>query len=219
MKNYDQDLIRTFNKVFAPTAAEPINKSALFYPSSGLDLITPIILGLPYCIHFYFYERYPERLLHDNSLIDKLFSILSNINGLVIENSNWMVTNYKEHLIQFHYDGIERIVHWVHKDNKEFLSEDVILKFYFHRGDSYGESGSGQFWDSELLPQLIDMIPEGFRSLFVTDGEPGGLHYDVKKSSHKFKLPNMESRSIEGIYYFGSLFSRSYNNLMDIDNS
>ncbi len=209
MKSYDQDLIRIFNKIFAPTVSEPINKSALFYPSAGLDLITPIILGLPYCIHFYFYEWYPERLLQDNSLIDNIFSILSNIDGIEIENSNWVASNNKEHLIKFHSYGIERTAHWVHKDNKDFLNKDVILKFYFHRGDSYGEGGSGQFWDSELLPQLINMIPQGVRSLFVTDGEPGGLSFELKKISHEFERFG-RTRSIK--YYYGSLFNlKMYN--------
>ena len=210
MKRYDPDLIRIFNKVFAPTTLEPINMSALFYPSAGLDLLTPIILGLPYCTEFHFYELCPEMVIRKDQRTKAFFSILSNIVGVKIKQSYWGDMK-DEHLIQFHYDGIERIVRWVHKDNKDFLNKDVMLKFHFHRGDSHGEGGSGQFWDSELMPKLIEKVPKGVRGLFITDGNPGGLCQDLKEISHEFKLPDSDRGNISGVYYFGSMFNTEKN--------
>lgn len=55
---------------------------------------------------------------------------------------------------EFEIASIPRRVWIVNRDNKTFLDEDVPLAFFFHRGDSEGEGGSGQRWDSELLPLL-----------------------------------------------------------------
>jgi hypothetical protein len=56
----------------------------------------------------------------------------------------------------------------------DFLERDAQLAFFFHRGDSSGEGGSGQRWDSELFPELMKKVPKGRESLFLTTGEPGG---------------------------------------------
>jgi hypothetical protein len=212
MKSYDQDFIRIFNKVFAPTASEFRNKSALFYPSSGTDFVTPIILGLPFCREFYFYEHEPlgqsnrnrqSTMIEYKSKLKEITCALKKINGFNMHKRDWIIKT-DEAFIKFNYDEIERTIHWVHKDNKDFLHKDVNLTFYFHRGDSYGEGGSGQFWDSDLLPELMKKVPNDYRCLFVTDGEPRGLLEPVKEKAHVFKI----HENIGGNYYFGILPSR-----------
>jgi hypothetical protein len=90
------------------------------------------------------------------------------------------------HYFDFEFNGIPRRLHWVHTDNVAFLQENVELAFYFHRGDSWGEGGSGQQWDSELLPELLKMIPKGSYCVYLTDGVPGG--FENQPSSEVFDL-------------------------------
>jgi hypothetical protein len=212
MKSYDQDFIKIFKKVFAPTSSEPISESALFYPSAGTDFITPIILGLPFCREFYFYEHEPLGQLnrskqntdaYEKRINEKLQNItpaLSKISGLNLHGRDWIIDKSGA-LLKFNYDGIERTIYWAHKDNEDFLTKNVNLTFYFHRGDSYGEGGSGQFWDSDLLSELMKKVPNNSRCLFVTDGEPKGLLEPIKENSRVFKI----DENIGGNYYFGIL--------------
>lgn len=196
MKPEDPRLLFMFTKLFKPAESEPINKFALFYPSAGRDLITPILLGLPYCKEFYFYELSTSR-----NPPPPIIHLLRPVQGFTFEQRDWYEGN-DEHSISFKFNGVERNVHWVHRDNKEFFNRDANLTFYFHRGDSGGEGGSGQKWDSDLLPQLIKKIPEGIQCLYLTDGEPGGLSLKIRP---KFKTIHVPYSDRERIYYCGSL--------------
>jgi len=212
IKKQDRRLLQEFSEKYRPFNPPPILNSALFYPSAGTDFITPIILGLPFCREFYFYDHeplgpsnrtkqntndYEERI---NKKLEKITDALKKINGFDMHMVDWII-NADEALINFNYDGTERTIHWVHKDNKDFLNEDVNLTFYFHRGDSCGEGGSDQLWDSGLLPILMKKIPSDTQCFFVTDGKPGGLLELVKENSHVFKA----DEGVEGNYYFGIL--------------
>ncbi|BCO09217.1 hypothetical protein GF1_15930 [Desulfolithobacter dissulfuricans] len=76
------------------------------------------------------------------------------------------------------------------------------LSFYFHRGDSWGEGGSGQRWDSEHIPELINMVPYNKRCVFLTDGEPGGIDKECFELCSELSIPFLERRRK---YYFGFL--------------
>lgn len=203
MKLGDSRLISQFTRIIVPSRITPKEKSALFYPSAGTDLMSPILLGLPYCTQFYFFERnqirYPPNLV----------PVLRQIPGLRMLDDQpplrWKQEDRK-HFLDFEFNGTRRRVNWVHSDNKEFLRLDVELSFYFHRGDSWGEGGSGQQWDSELLPELLKMIPDGSYCFYLTDGEPGGI--DEKYFEDKYEL-NMPFFERGRKYYCGKLFAVS----------
>ena len=203
MKIGDSRLIIHFTRQLPPPNVSPTPKSALFYPSAGRDIITPLLLGLPYCTQFYFYEcgqrqRQPPVL-----------NVLKQLPTIQFEDRS-RFPRWKEsgdtHYIDLEFNGIARRIYWVHSDNIEFLNSDVELAFYFHRGDSWGEGGAGQKWDSALLPRLKNMIPNGKKCVFLTDGEPGGLSKEQFVSFNKLSIPFIE-RDRE--YYYGVLADNS----------
>ena len=193
MKIGDSRLISRFTKVVTPPSLEnsPSEKSSLFYPSAGTDFLTPLLLGLPYCTQFYFFEQHRQE---KPQLIANKLKLLSRIKGLDIPTSSlrWDAADDR-HYIDFKFNGIPRRLHWVHADNRAFLQEDAELSFYFRRGDSsHGAVGSGQEWDSKLLPELLKMIPTNSSCVYLTDGEPGG--FDERYSAKIFEnLPFTES--------------------------
>ena len=195
----DTRLIAQFTKQIKPHRMPPSNRSALFYPSSGSDILTPILLGLPYCTQFYFYELGQVR--HT----PQIQTILNKIPTVKFDNHSEPIRwneQGNEHYIGFEYDGIPRKIHWIHADNLEFLKSDVDLRFYFHRGDSCGEGGSGQQWDSEHLPKLIRMIPDNQTCIFLTDGEPGGINEIYFEKCNELNIPFLERGRK---YYYGTL--------------
>jgi len=202
MKIGDSRLITQFTKHITPPNEKPSDRSALFYPSSGSDLLTPLLLGLPYCTQFYFFERSQQRrpppLAHVLKKIPSVKTIGQQRSPKWIRNDNY-------HYLEFEYDGLPRELFWVHTDNKNFLQKDVELAFYFHRGDSWGEGGSGQKWDSELVPDLMKMIPAGKQCVYLTDGEPGGIDSSIFDSNIELIMPFIE-RGIK--YYCGKLFNK-----------
>jgi len=200
MKIGDSRLVAQFLKLVPPpiTTKNLTNRSSFFYPSSGSDFITPILLGLPYCTQFYFYER------SRGNRPPALGAMLRHIKGVHLsENPRW---NFHEDTdyIEFEYDGIPRKIHWVHADNTRIFEKDIELKFYFHRGDSWGEGGSGQLWDSKLLLELAKLIPSGLSAIYVTDGVPGGFVAESISEKFDFGLPFIERGRT---YHFGRLSS------------
>lgn len=203
MKVGDSRLISQFNNQNPPNQTSS-EKSALFYPSSGNDLLTPLLLGLPYCTQFYFYEI-SERSRSPFFLIRVLKDIPSIRFGNQTTQHKWIKQENYHHL-EFEYDGSLRQIFWIHADNLDFLSRDIDLAFYFHRGDGRGEGGSDQKWDSELLPHLINKIPPGGQCIFLTDGEPGGFDQQYTES---FKMLNFPFIERGRKYYYGSLSNPS----------
>lgn len=173
MKVGDSRLISRFTKVVSPPSSDsvPSVRSSLFYPSAGTDFLTPLLIGLPYCTQFYFFEQRPT--VTPPSQITRL---MRDIKGLSIPTSatDWEKTDDR-YYFDFVFNEIPRRLHLVHADNMAFLQENAELAFYFHRGDSWGEGGSGQKWDSTLLPELLKMIPFSSSCVYLTDGEPGGF--------------------------------------------
>lgn len=199
MKIGDSRLIFQVNKLLPSPKSIPSNKSVLFYPSSGTDILTPLLLALPYCTQFYFFDRGRVQNLQ------KFFEILRKIPMVKFndtsQHSRWEKKG-NTHYFEFEYDGIIRKIYRINSDNLEFLNLDVELNFYFHRGDSLGEGGSAQQWDSEYLPELIKKIPTDKRCLFLTDGEPGGIDKELVESCNELSIPFLE-RSRK--YFFGYL--------------
>ncbi len=206
MKVGDSRLVARFTKFFPPPEIDvrPSKKSALFYPSAGTDFLTPILLGLPYCTQFYFFER-----SHQNGDLPQIENILRKIKGFgnPATKPQWQSLGDRDY-IDFKFNDIPRRLHWVHSDNMEMLKEDVELRFYFHRGDSWGEGGSGQEWDSKLLPELLRLIVPTSSCIYLTDGAPGG--FETKHSSETFEL-SVASIARERKYYCGHFASTAGN--------
>ena len=188
MKVGDSRLIARFRRLAAPpTTLVPDASTAMFYPSAGKDILTPLLLSLPYCTKFYFYES--NQLTPPSRVREALREFASPPQGQ--ERLEWMDAGVRR-ILNFVVGGIPRTIYWSHSDNTQFLTEAVSLRFYFHRGDSEGEGGSGQQWDSELLPKLLLKIPAGESCLYVTDGMPGGFSKEHTSESFALNLPFVE---------------------------
>lgn len=182
----DWPIIEQFRELFPNPTTPPGERTVLFYPSAGSDLQTPLLLGLPYCRHFLFYEHWRHNIRPEK---------LKWLQQEPFQNFEWVGWKedpevpilshpretgepgggpFGEYVVRFNYRDVPRELHWVCRDNKDFLKQDVDLSFYFHRGDSYGEGGSGQYWDSDLLPEMVAKIPGGFACPFLSTGEPAG---------------------------------------------
>jgi hypothetical protein len=169
---------------FSPQSSEHEidERSTLFYPSAGNDFLLPTLIALPYCRNFYFY--YKEN--HNMPKIKKYISILSSILGSGRPNpfrgDTPSVLNYTL--------GTRNSINitFTKGNNMKFLDEDCELSFYFHRGDSEGEGGSGQHWDSSLLGRLLNKSNKGLR--YFTDGQPGGLDTSILNPNKKITIKN-----------------------------
>lgn len=188
-----------------PPTAPSEDHSALFYPSAGYDLFTPTIMGLPFCTRFYFYERGslpPGKI----KKIQRDFALISDdAKCSVAEKSNGC--DY-----QFIHADIERRVYWVKGNNKSFLEKDINLAMYFHRGDSPGEGGSGEAWDSEYLPSLARKASSGTLRI-VTQGEPGGVNNYALQHLRELSINNSSAMHRDGLYFIGVIEDNALENL------
>lgn len=203
MKIGDSRLVAQFRKLVPSTVTRNTlsDRSSLFYPSAGTDFITPILLGLPYCTQFYFFD-----IVRRKKQPPALGAILRQIKGVRLsESSRWNVCEDSD-CLDFEYDGVPRRIHWVHADNVTIFKKDIELCFYFHRGDSSGEGGSGQEWDSKHIPDLTKMIPSGSSAIYVTDGIPGGFKAENAIETFALNLPFIERGRT---YFCGRLSSAS----------
>lgn len=192
MKPEDSRLIPEFISQRSLPLRQSGPRDSLFYPSSGRDYLTPLLLGLPYCSQFFFCDV--GRCHGTRSLDEHLCRHLR----VRPERSN----SGDGESVVFHYDGIQRIIRFVSGDNMRFLNSDVDLSFYFHRGDSSGEGGAGQKWDSQLFPDLCSKVADAGICQILTDGEPGGLHKGVANAMQKITIPNSHRRRD---YYIGQV--------------
>jgi hypothetical protein len=188
MKVGDSRLIASFTHLVPPPKLFPLENAAMFYPSAGKDMLTPLLLGLPYCTRFYFYER-SQQTSQPPLIQTSLRSIASPPHGS--ERLAWG-DEAGRRVLKCIVGGIMRTIYWCHSDNTNFLEENVALRFYFHRGDSWGEGGSGQKWDSDLLPKLLSKIPKNASCLYLTDGIPGGFAAEHSSESFELNLPFVE---------------------------
>lgn len=172
---------KMFRDNVTTTPTDWSTKRALFYPSAGRDILFPLIVGLPYCTDFYFFDS--SRRLRPNDIPAILRAL--NLTARPVDTSE---DNCDCH--EFKFDSALRRIWRFRRDNTTFLDLDIPLAFFFHRGDSEGEGGSGQRWDSDLLPQLLEKSPVDSGLRILTDGEPGGLCENVKAQLVPISLPN-----------------------------
>lgn len=181
-----------FRNDVTATKQDLSTKRALFYPSAGQDLLFPLIVGMPHCTDFYFYEQSSNRPISISPILRSL-----NLTAETVETGNNEFQCY-----EFQFDSTLRRIWVIRRDNKQFLDLEVPLTFFFHRGDSHGEGGSGQFWDSELLPLLIKRAPSDIGLRILTDCEPGGLDDSVKSQLRQVSPPNSHRQRD---YFYGVL--------------
>lgn len=195
----DQALNILFSQEVKKSTNLSIDMGALFYPSAGKDLLLPILLGLPFCSEYFFYDTRLNYLDHSKKSLSRQLSILDDSR----EPSSW--TEVENGLkIDFTNKGIKRTVYWLSKDNTSFLRTGKQLSFYFHRGDS-SEGGADQPWDSRLLPFLRKMIKPGLQALFLTDGCP--RDFDVHQAHILFDMHGLQS--VKDKYFAGTLTHES----------
>ena len=155
---------------------------ALFYPSAGDDLLFPVLIGLPVCTDFFFYDV-ASRGARRNRVQNAIRELAPNTQLRETD-----VADGKCH--EFEFDSVPRRIWIMQKDNMTFLKKEIQLAFFFHRGDSEGEGGSGQRWDSDLLPQLLEKADPNIGCRILTDGEPGGVAEDAMQQLQRVSLPN-----------------------------
>lgn len=172
----------------------PKEGTALFYPAAGSDLIIPILLGVPFCTEFYFYECSAGPFRSVKAIEKVLAKIFGNV--------DFESENSCRYIYTFTYEGQQRRVHWIRGKNAEFLELDVNLAMYFHRGDSYGEGGSGECWDSTLFSFLKSKARNGLLRV-VTQGEPGGLGEDLVNTLRTIQVNSESTMHRDGKYYVG----------------
>jgi len=175
----------------------PNERRALFYPSAGRDFFFPLLVGMPYCTDFFFYDmRSPDdqrptgdegrRLRNRHSRLQKGQEQLRDSIKELVPGSTCQEKDFADGFcLEFEFDSVARRAWIVHQDNMTFLTNDVPLAFYFHRGDSIGEGGSDQRWDSDLLPKLLAKSDPGIGCYIFTDGNPGVLLESVAAKCQK----------------------------------
>jgi hypothetical protein len=196
MKLGDTRLImQSYSLMESEIQITPGEKSALFYPSCGTDYFTPILIGLLSCRQFFFYDRMRNRRRND---------ILTFLSSLDPTKRQFVFKENEKDVMQidFMFNAIKRSIYILNKDNTDIFNQDIQLKFYFHRGDSWGEGGSGQQWDSELLSGLINKTNNDEPCYFLTDGQPGGVDKEKVREINTLTLPFIERGRF---YYFGKL--------------
>ncbi len=199
-KPEDSRLITWAQRWLSELTFEQRPDGALFYPSAGYDIITPVIIGLPYCTDFYFYDkgetgdRRPPSP-RTNMAFSQHVKALKKM-GKLLGVSDRPTTEG----LSFEFDGVARRIHLVQADNTDFLKNHGRLRFLFRRGDSNGEGGSDQRWDHSLFDQWQMMIPPGKSCCVLTDGEPGGVCPELRTYMEIKEFPNAERKLP---YYLG----------------
>jgi hypothetical protein len=202
MKPEDSRLIQRVRRKLDEWEEACTPDGALFYPSSGKDIVTPVLMGLPHCTDFHFYDESGSQIPRARTdttgrrpeLDPDFIRALRRILGVRMTrfDTTW----------SFEFDGVERRIHLVHADNKAFLGKERALVLLFRRGDSEGEGGSDQSWDKELFPMWSQMIPPNRHCIVLTDGEPGGISPDLLRYLERIEFSNSERNRP---YYIGRI--------------
>jgi hypothetical protein len=171
---------------------EALTDSALFYPCSGNDLITPIRLFSPYVTDFWFVDRGYFSAGHQDTRDYRLDLPASQHPPLLHDDPHYRLRNTKitgpENAPRSQSDIVpcvltETYTHLpsgrtirIHKRRgygfSAFRDEMRSIGVFFYRGDSAGEGGSGNLWLKkehvhEVCSKLID------NGLMVLDGSDG----------------------------------------------
>ena len=153
-----------------------------------------MLIGLPFCTDFHFYDSgtasgWQKALTH-------LAKVLGNPRGFRVP-----CDAQRSFELEFEYAGVKRRIFHVNDDNQDFLKSSSPLIFFFRRGDSQGEGGSDQPWDSAWFDRWKTMVPEGASCAVITDATPYGLAPELEKSLVKIQESPQLSRTRP--YYFG----------------
>ena len=137
----------------------------------GRLFLSSLLIGMPYCTDFFFYE--------ENHRSDGQRKLRRAINEILGRSPGRETDVADGEPIEFEFDSIPRRAWIVHQDNMTFLEKEILLTFYFRRGDSGecngGEGGSGQRWDSDLLPQLLAKSDPGIGCHIFTRWKTGRI--------------------------------------------
>jgi hypothetical protein len=198
LKKEDPELIPWANELLKPLRDSGEPSGAMFSPSAGADIITPVLIGLPFCTEFHFYDdggagEWRKAVRH-------LCNILGNPRGLKVPDGG-----KRSFEVEFEYNGIPRRIFHVKADNEKFLATSSRLVFFFHRGDSQGEGGADQPWDGEWFARWKEMIPAGRLCAVLSDGIPYGLNPELAR--HMTKHPTLLSTQHRGPYSCGIIRS------------
>lgn len=169
----DSELFTSLPKLIDhPVSNIENQRRALFYPSAGNDFALPILIGLSRCTDFFFYDFscYRARRQGQNRSVVKLTQLLESL-----EIDYNLVHRTKDFVFHCKIAGVHRSFWLLAENNLKFLEWNITLSTYFHRGDSWGEGGSGQEWDSQLLPILLQKSCPQEGCFVLTDGQPGDL--------------------------------------------
>lgn len=199
IKREDSELIGWASKQFETLREQGTPSGAMFYPSACCDVITPILIGIPFCTDFYFYNK-------DNISKNKLAEVFKELlTVLGISYVPEMVTPTKNgYQIEFEYAGISRRIFHMKADNSGYLSQDSNLRFLFRRGDSFGEGGSDQPWDNDWVPHWKAKIPTGQLCAVLTDGKPHVINPELAEELSSFPSSLHSGRSKK---YYGGVIS------------
>ena len=191
IKQEDSWLFQTIQQ--ASNSQSAIQGDSLFYPSVGSDFIFPVLAGLQFCTDFHFFEigTQPDSR-----------QVISGLRSVGITSAERCDSSESLQTYEFEFDQIRRRLFFHKKDNLAFKSLDVSLRFFFRRGDSPGEGGSGQLLDQELLPELLRTKASSNGVFVLTDGEPGGLPEEIAAKLSQFYPPNSHR---DRKYFLGEL--------------
>lgn len=193
IKREDSELVAWASERLRPMWTQEQPDGVLFYPSAGCDIITPLLIGLPFCKEFHFYDRSD---LNYGKALKQLERVLGYPKGLKMPQRPSPTFE-----IEFDYAGVKRRIVRAKSENEEFLTSNSRLMFFFHRGDSEGEGGAGQPLDGEWFARWKEMIPTGRPCAVLTDATSYGLHQDLAR--HLTKHESLVSTRHQKPYYCG----------------
>lgn len=178
---------------FKPSKETP--KGVLFYPSAGYDLLFPLIVGLPHCDEFHFFDQSVQYVSQ---------KVIQNLSHFGVRSRDVVETcSDGKRCLEFDLFDVRRRIWLRREDNLNFLKEQTPIRFYFHRGDSSGEGGSAQNWDGVLLQELVARSDDR-GILVISDGVPGGLDAEYGRQLNQISLPTFRDSNV----YFVGLLSR-----------
>ena len=209
------------DKFFIPDKSvfKSVRGKTLFYPCSGMDLMSPIALFSDYIDDFWFvdrgyfspghqdirfseekYDRAADRQPPVLDGIDEYVFLGKDIRGPV--SWKWMDPNIEPCLVTEKYlhrpTGRQITVRRRRGYGySAFRTEKGIspLGVFFYRGDSMGEGGSGNMWfKSENLAAICSMMSEG--GFIVTDGSGSGYRSVRKYWSYGGQYDSMSPEEL-----------------------
>ncbi|MCZ8295573.1 MAG: hypothetical protein O9254_01475 [Rhodobacteraceae bacterium] len=211
--------------------------TCLFYPCSGADLLTPMVLFADKVAALCFADRGYFRPRHQDTRHHGLDIAVTEADPIPAPQDEWAFRYrtveeasapedddfdlYSRHL------GVARLTETYHHNtaNAEFRvqrsNDDARRVFdsltdplgvFFYRGDSLGEGGSGILWnDMPLMERVLHKLVNG--GLLVTDGSNAGDATRYGVIQHRPVMQGREMRTAEqGLdwvgFSFKSLFDR-----------